>query len=64
MTASEFTTVRRTIQKRLTPIPINNVGESLLGLVVAGVGGLIFCLSLWYTQSLWCAIGFHAGCLR
>jgi uncharacterized protein len=40
---------------------ISNGGESLLGLVVVGLGGLVFCLSLWYTKSLWWAIGFHAG---
>lgn len=36
-------------------------GESTLGIVEVGVGGLVFCLSLWYTKSLWWAIGFHAG---
>lgn len=40
---------------------ISNGGESLLGLVVVGFGGLVFCLSLWYARSLWWAIGFHAG---
>lgn len=40
---------------------IPNGGESPLGLVVVGLGGLVFCLSLWYTKSLWWAIGFHAG---
>jgi uncharacterized protein len=40
---------------------ISNDGESLLGLTVVGFGGLVFCLSLWYTRSLWWAIGFHAG---
>ena len=39
----------------------HNAGESPLGLLSVGAGGLIFCLSLWYTQSLWWAIGFHAG---
>lgn len=37
-----------------------NSGESPLGLVVAGLIGLVFCLSLWKTGSLWWAIGFHA----
>jgi membrane protease YdiL (CAAX protease family) len=40
---------------------ISNGGESIMGLIVVGVGGLVFCLSLWYTRSLWWAIGFHAG---
>ena len=39
----------------------NNVGESPLGLVSAGLIGLVFCLSLWRTGSLWWAIGFHAA---
>lgn len=38
-----------------------NEGESLVGLAsVVGVG-LVFCLSLWYTGSLWWAVGFHAA---
>lgn len=40
---------------------VSNSGESLRGLVIVGLGGLVFCLSLWYTRSLWWAIGFHAG---
>jgi membrane protease YdiL (CAAX protease family) len=40
---------------------LSNGGESLLGLVEVGLAGLIFCLSLWYTKSLWWAVGFHAG---
>jgi len=40
---------------------IRNGGESLLGLLVVGLGGFVFCLSLWYTKSLWWAVGFHAG---
>lgn len=36
-----------------------NPGESPIGLVLAGLIGFIFCLSLWYTRSLWWAIGFH-----
>jgi membrane protease YdiL (CAAX protease family) len=39
----------------------NNGGESALGLVEVGIGGIVFCLSLWYTKSLWWAVGFHAG---
>ncbi|HVT98751.1 MAG TPA: type II CAAX endopeptidase family protein [Acidobacteriaceae bacterium] len=38
-----------------------NPGESLVGLVGAGAASLIFCLSLWYTGSLWWAVGFHAS---
>ncbi len=37
-----------------------NKGESPVGLFSAGAVGLVFCLSLWYTRSLWWAIGFHA----
>jgi membrane protease YdiL (CAAX protease family) len=38
-----------------------NPGESPVGLAsVVGVG-LVFCLSLWYTGSLWWAVGFHAA---
>lgn len=36
-------------------------GESPFGLVSAGAIGLIFCLSVWYTGSLYWAIGFHAA---
>ena len=39
----------------------NNVGESPIGLVSAGAIGLVFCISLWYTGSLWWAVGFHAS---
>jgi membrane protease YdiL (CAAX protease family) len=38
-----------------------NSGESPLGLFSAGLGGFLFCLSLWRTGSLWWAIGFHAS---
>jgi hypothetical protein len=38
----------------------SNKGESPVGLFSAGAAGLVFCLSLWYTGSLWWAIGFHA----
>jgi hypothetical protein len=38
-----------------------NPGESPLGLLSAGLAGLLFCLSLWRTGSLWWAIGFHAS---
>ena len=39
----------------------NNAGESPIGLVSAGLIGLVFCFSLWRTGSLWWAIGFHAA---
>jgi membrane protease YdiL (CAAX protease family) len=38
----------------------SNPGESPIGLFLAGAIGFIFCISLWYTRSLWWAIGFHA----
>ena len=39
----------------------SNLGESPIGLLSAGLIGLVFCLSLWRTGSLWWAIGFHAS---
>ncbi|HEX6770875.1 MAG TPA: type II CAAX endopeptidase family protein [Acidobacteriaceae bacterium] len=39
----------------------HNVGESPIGLFSAAAVGLVFCISLWYTGSLWWAIGFHAA---
>lgn len=38
-----------------------NPGESPIGLLSAGLAGMVFCLSLWRTGSLWWAIGFHAS---
>ena len=38
-----------------------NPGESPIGLLAAGMAGLVFCLSLWRTGSLWWAIGFHCS---
>jgi membrane protease YdiL (CAAX protease family) len=40
---------------------ITNNGESPLGLLVVGLGGFVFCLSLWYTKSLWWAVGGRKG---
>ncbi len=40
---------------------LGNPGEATLGIVEVGIAGLVFCLSLWYTKSLWWAVGFHAG---
>jgi len=39
----------------------SNPGESPIGLVGAAAASLIFVLSLWYTGSLWWAVGFHAA---
>jgi uncharacterized protein len=39
----------------------HNPGESPVGLFSAGAIGLVFCISLWYTGSLWWAVGFHAA---
>ena len=36
-------------------------GETPVGLFSVGAVGLVFCLSLWYTGSLWWAVGCHAG---
>ncbi|HEV2579072.1 MAG TPA: CPBP family intramembrane glutamic endopeptidase [Acidobacteriaceae bacterium] len=38
-----------------------NPGESPIGLVCAGLAGLVFAFTLWRTGSLWWAIGFHAA---
>jgi membrane protease YdiL (CAAX protease family) len=38
-----------------------NPGESPVGLFSAAAVGLLFCLAIWYTGSLWWAIGFHAS---
>jgi uncharacterized protein len=38
-----------------------NPGETPVGLFSAGAVGMVFCLSLWYTGSLWWAVGFHAA---
>jgi uncharacterized protein len=39
----------------------HNPGESPVGLFSVGAASLIFCLSLWYTGSLWWAVGFHSA---
>ena len=39
----------------------NNPGESPIGLLSAGLIGLVFAFSLWRTGSLWWAIGYHAA---
>jgi membrane protease YdiL (CAAX protease family) len=38
-----------------------NPGETPVGLFAAAAVGLVFCLSLWYTGSLWWAVGCHAS---
>jgi len=40
---------------------ISNGGETGLGLFSVALASLVFSVSLWYTRSLWWAIGFHAG---
>jgi len=39
----------------------SNPGESPVGLISAGAIGLVFCISIWYTGSLYWAVGFHAA---
>ena len=39
----------------------NNPGESPVGIVAAGLIGLVFAFSLWRTGSLWWAVGWHAS---
>jgi len=39
----------------------NNPGESPIGLLSAGLAGMVFCFSLWRTGSLWWAVGFHTS---
>ncbi len=39
----------------------SNFGESPIGLLCAGLAGLMFTFSLWRTGSLWWAIGVHAA---
>jgi uncharacterized protein len=38
-----------------------NAGETPVGLFSAAAIGLVFCFSIWYTRSLWWAVGFHAA---
>jgi hypothetical protein len=38
-----------------------NPGESPIGMLSAGLAGVVFCFSLWRTGSLWWAIGFHTS---
>jgi membrane protease YdiL (CAAX protease family) len=38
---------------------LGNAGETIFGVATAGLAGLVFCYSLWRSQSLWWAIGNH-----
>jgi membrane protease YdiL (CAAX protease family) len=38
----------------------SNPGESPVGLLSAGIAGLVWCYGLWRTGTLWWGIGFHA----
>lgn len=38
-----------------------NAGETVVGLISVVGAGLLLCLIVWRTQSLWWAIGFHAA---
>jgi uncharacterized protein len=40
---------------------VSNGGESILGIAEVFMGGMLFCLGLWYTKSLLWSVGFHAG---
>ena len=40
---------------------LHNSHETVLGVLTIGASGAVFCLSLWYTRTLYWAIGFHAA---
>ena len=40
---------------------LGNAGETGWGIAAVGVAGLMFAYSLWWTGSLWWAVGMHAG---
>jgi CAAX protease family protein len=40
---------------------IPNSGEGMIGVITAGLAGLVFCYSLWRSGSLWWAIGAHTS---
>jgi membrane protease YdiL (CAAX protease family) len=40
---------------------VPNSGEGLIGLITAGLAGVVFCYSLWRSGSLWWAIGAHTS---
>jgi uncharacterized protein len=54
-TASLLTSVLFGLSHLRTP------GESPIGLLSAGLAGVVFCFSLWRSGSLWWAIGFHTS---
>jgi membrane protease YdiL (CAAX protease family) len=63
-------TLMRAIRFRWAALPLSllfgaahgmNLGETPIGLFTAAGFGLLFCASLWYTGSLFWAIGFHAA---
>ncbi len=40
---------------------LGNPGETVWGITAVGVAGLMFAYSLWWTGSLWWAVGMHAA---
>ena len=40
---------------------LSNKGETILGALSVVSFGLLLCLFLWRTGTLWCAVGFHLG---
>lgn len=42
-------------------VHLGNNGESVMGIVSVSLAGLLLVFSLWWTGSLWWAIGFHAA---
>jgi membrane protease YdiL (CAAX protease family) len=40
---------------------LGNAGEGVMGWTSVALVGLVFCLSIWRTGTLWWAIGFHAA---
>ncbi len=39
----------------------HNAGETPIGLFQVVIAGLVLCIAIWFTRSLWWSIGFHAG---
>jgi uncharacterized protein len=39
----------------------HNAGETPIGLFQIIIAGLVLCLGIWFTRSLWWSIGFHGG---
>ena len=40
---------------------LGNAGETAAGIAAVGVAGLVFAYSLWWTGSLWWAVGMHTA---